>query len=132
MEVPPGPWPAPTKDHPGSAATAALAARPTDASGAAYSRSRSSGYSGVRPVSTTLIRGHRVAATTAPATSATTTRVGRGAHQAPSRGSGICGRRAPAMTLRVSDEMGRPASSAGETHRNRSGSSGGRRRRRVL
>ena len=126
MELPPGPWPEPTSDHPGSAATAAFAARPTDASGAAYSRARSSGYSGVRPVSTMLRCGHRVAATTAPATSATTTRVS-GRIRLFRGGAASADCRAPAITLRVSDDMGSPASSAGETHRNRSGSSGGRR-----
>src|SRR6185436_20285336 len=51
-------------------------------------------------------------------------------HQRAPRSSGIWGARAPAITLRVRDDMGSEASSSGPAQTKRSGSRGGSRRSR--
>ncbi len=51
-------------------------------------------------------------------------------HQRAPRSSGIWGARAPAITLRVRDDMGSEASSSGPAQTKRSGSRGGSRRNR--
>src|SRR5262245_46176341 len=67
--LPAGPWPEPSQLQPGSLAMASLTARATSASLAAYSRTLRSGYSGVRPVSTSARRGQATSAIAAPTTS---------------------------------------------------------------
>jgi hypothetical protein len=66
--APRGPVPAATKVHRGCSEITALAAFDTASTPGEYARTWRSAYSGVRPVSTSLMRGQAAAAATAAAT----------------------------------------------------------------
>ena len=116
--LPPGPAPAPTNVQPGSALDRRLRrpARPPPP-GPRTRAARSSGYSGVRPVSTVVdARPAQSPPRPRPPTSGDDDEQAqrRGRISAPPRAQRhLRAPRAPAITLRVSDEMGSAASSAG-------------------